>query len=50
MDRQPGGKGYIDAIRADLYPKETLIAVVIIQKRDQKAPIKKLLDEMGVPS
>ena len=44
MDREPHGKGYIDAIKADLYPQETLIAVVILQRRDYKAPIKKVLD------
>lgn len=50
MDRAPKGQGYIDAIKADIYPKDTIIAVVLTQQKDQKQYIKKYLDELGVPS
>ena len=49
-DRKPKGQAWIDVIKSDIDPSFTTIAVVIIQKPDQKKYIKKVLDEMGVPS
>lgn len=43
-------KYFIDAIKTDMDPKHTLIALIVIQRREHKKGIKALLDKAGVPS
>ena len=38
------------AIESDIDPKYTELVIVILDKREFKPPVKKLLDKMGIPS
>jgi len=50
LSNDPKGRGYIDGIKADLYPKDTLIVLVLISNKDVKSYIKREIDALGVPS
>jgi len=41
---------YIECLENDVSPKYTQIVIVLLQDQHHKAPIKKRLDEIGIPS
>jgi hypothetical protein len=44
------GEGYVDAIKKDLNPKASMMALIFLDHPGKKKKVKKQLDGMGVPS